>query len=445
MDDPSPIPDARAGPPEVARTGSAPHAAWSALERSLGVEVALDVFHGTLRRAAQGLHERAECGTMLVTCSDEFMGEVRGAFARDVARPLTAQQMIGSRGTYAVANLGGRFEPGAIALADEHFARRPGSHAPQTLLIELATHVGRRRKGHESAYGEIDRFGRVSACCGALARLLEAPPETAAVKHPWFDQLSAFFGPARLEALRGDHASMRLTKAAIVHAVLQAESAIADLMREPPLQPRDVLLVGIVAVNQPGVDGALPVAVHHLRFDGEWLHMESGAALRSTPAALEVEERGGRLAVRSLEEASRPSGAVSVARLHEVSAALPPLQEPRERAALQRRLQRVRQDVTRAKRHPGAWRARARPLLRGLVQGLSIVTPEVGLAVFALQAGADAVKAEHVRKLLREGPRREEARETLRHVEAQLQQLSHAEAQDILDVLVAEHSPLWKL
>ncbi len=421
------------------------------LERLLGVEVSLDVFHGTLRRAAQAMHPRGEVGTMLVTCSDEFLGEVRTAFARDVARPLTALQMIGSRGTFAVANLGGRFEPGALALADEHFSGGSRPDSARRLVVELVAHVGRLRQDHSSTHGLVDRFGKASPCCGALTLLLEAPEATAAVRHPWFDQLSAFFGPARLSQLRADPSPWRLVRAAIVHAVLQGESAMADLLRDPPDGPAHILLACVVAINQPGTDGALLASVQRMHFDGTHMHLEHAAALRSSPEALDISSQAGRLLVSFAEQHDQPR-VVPVARtraevhedLHALTAGLERLAQPHERAKVHEHLTRIQRQVAHAKKKPSTWRIYSRPLLRGLVQGLSIVAPELGLAAFALQAGTDAVKAQHVRKLLREGPKRDQARQVLHQLEAELQQLSHREAQEVLDVLVAENSPLWK-
>jgi hypothetical protein len=65
----------------------------------------------------------------------------------------------------------------------------------------------------------------------------------AAVRHPWFDQLTAFFGPDRLALLRSDESRTRMLTAAILHALLQGESAIADLLREPAPAPTHVLMV----------------------------------------------------------------------------------------------------------------------------------------------------------------------------------------------------------
>ena len=68
----------------------------------------------------------------------------------------------------------------------------PGYDGQKLLLIEIASHVGRRETETGSLWGELDRFGTPSPCCGALQLLLDIPASAGAVRFPWFDQLTAF-------------------------------------------------------------------------------------------------------------------------------------------------------------------------------------------------------------------------------------------------------------
>src|SRR5690349_1735677 len=249
----------------------------------IGRESSLSVVHGAVLRAAHSIRPVVESGAMLAACSDEFNGELRSAFSNDVARMLTAPNIPGTRRVFSVSNLGGRIEPGAVALANLHFTADSAKEGEKLLLIEIASHVGRRETSNGSVWGELDRFGTVSPCCGALQMLLDIPPSAGTVRFPWFDQLDAFFGPERLAALRADKSPFRLLRAAIVHAVLQAESAIVDLLREPPATRTHVLFVSLAVVNRRGTDNAIPVGVHHLRFENGVAHFEFGASLRSMP------------------------------------------------------------------------------------------------------------------------------------------------------------------
>ncbi len=412
------------------------------LEALIGREEPLYAIHGAILRAAHAIRPVVESGALLAACSDEFNGEIRSAFERDVARVLTSPHMPGTRRVFSLSNLGGRIEPGAIALADLHFSALSRERGEKLLLIEIASHVGRRETKHGSVWGELDRFGQPSPCCGALQLLLEPSPSAEAVRFPWFDQLSAFFGPERLAALRNDTGPWRMARAAIVQAVLQAETAIVDLLREPPRTPTHVLLVALVAVNRRGQDGGLPVGLHHLAFEHGAPRFEQGASLRSTPEALSFQEKGGRLRVAApIEEQHREAPARPEGQ--------PPAPAP---AALRSRAHApaVRDHVARARAQlqslngkAGALRVYSRPVLRAFLQGLSVLAPEVGLAALALEGGRDLFRATHLKNLLEAGPSTEAARKALHDLEPMIEQLSHREASEVLELLLAERSPLF--
>jgi len=407
------------------------------LERLVGREEPLDVLHGEIRRRAQSLRGVVECGTVLVSCSDEFNTELRASFDRDLARPLLPH--VPSR-TYALSNLAGRVEPSALQLADQHFTVRTRQQGTKLLLIEIAAHVGRRLDGHTWRYGEVDRFGAPSPCCGALSHLLDPPPAASAVRHPWFEQLTAFFGPERLEALRSDRSPYRMVSAAIVHAVLQAESALVDLLREPPPTPTHVLVLPLVVVNQRGSERALLAGCHHLVGDGHEMHVERGGSLRSTPAAHRFDTSSGTLVVRSPWEQDEPATRPiprppATPPPLAAEAALQRLSEP----AVKQRLAHTGAQVERLRSHPTALRIYSRPLLRGLLQALSVVAPEVGLAALLAEGAGDLLHARHLRDVLARGPSTEEARRVLAELEPRIQQLGHREAQAVLESLLARH------
>ena len=143
------------------------------LAAHLGREESLHTVHGAVLRAAGRVQPIVEAGTILAACSDEFNGELRSAFDRDVARMLSAQDIPSTRRVFAVSNMGGRIEPGAIALANLHFTARSARAGEKLLLMEISSHVGRREAPEGTRWGELERFGPISPCCGALRLLLE--------------------------------------------------------------------------------------------------------------------------------------------------------------------------------------------------------------------------------------------------------------------------------
>jgi hypothetical protein len=259
------------------------------------------------------------------------------------------------------------------------------------------------------------------------------------VRFPWFDQMTAFYGEERLAALRADQSPWRMVRAAIVHAVLQAETAIVDLLREPPATPTHVLLVALVAVNRRDQDTALPVGVHHLVFEGGAARFEHGASLRSTPAALQLEEKGGRLRVSSPHDSDgHPAREARRAEL-----VLPPAVLARAEAEdLAAHLASARGQLRSLHARKAALRVYARPILRAFLQVLSMVAPEVGLAALALEEGRELRRAAHLWKLLEQGPSTVEARRALHDLEPTIEQLSQREAREVLERLLAEQHPL---
>ncbi len=417
------------------------------LAAMVGREEPLSTLHGAILRAARAIRPVVESGAMLAACSDEFNGEVRAAFDRDVARLLTSPSMPGTRRVFSVSNLGGRIEPGAITLANQHFTARSEQSGEKLLLIEITGHVGRRETAQGPIWGELDRFGIPSPCCGALRLLLDAPAHAGAVRFPWFDQLTAFFGDERLAALRQDDSPWSMLRAAIVHGVLQAETAMVDLLREPPSKPTHVLLVPLVVVNRRGVDNAILLGLHHLHFDGAAMRIEQGTSLRSTPGALVIDASRANLRVSSPfeEEQAQEKGAPEPAHRHVAHAhAHPPAVHALARTdEVQAFVAENRRQLHGLHKEPHSLRVYARPLLRSFVQGLSLLAPEVGLAAFVLGSGRDVLRAAHAKKLHERGPSTEEARAALHNLEPTLQQLSQREAREVLELLLDDHGPLF--
>jgi hypothetical protein len=409
------------------------------LEPLVGREMPLDVLHGEVRRSAQAVRNVVEYGTMLVGCSDEFNTELRTSFDRDVARPLLPH--VQSR-IFAVANLAGRVEPTALQLADQHFTVKTRRQGAKALIVEIAAHVGRRTTADGWKYGEVDRFGDPSPCCGALFNLINPPAASNAVRHPWFEQLTAFFGPERLATLRADTGPYRMVAAAIVHAVLQAESSLVDLLREPPPTNTHVLVLPLVVINQRGSERAILVGCHHILCEDQVAHVQRGFSLRSTPSALQFDMSSGTLTVVSPfdEVDGAPEPAHKPHRPHKerptprsATAALERLSEP----AVEKKVLHTAKQVERLRSHPNALRVYSRPLLRALVQGISVVAPEVGLAALLSEGIGELIHAHHLHDLVQRGPTSEEARRALLELEPRIEQLGHKQAQEVLESLLA--------
>ncbi len=416
----------------------------AALDKLIGRETALDWVHGDVRNALSSVKPVVEYGMCLVTCSDEYQGELRASFDRDVAQSLMASLTLQQRRIFSVANMGGRVEPGALQLASDHFTVKSAKSGAKLLFVEIASHVGKLTVEHDATFGVLDRFGVCSSCCGALTLLLEKPKGADAVRHPWFDQLSAFFGPQRLAILREDKSAFRMVKTAVIHAVLQAESAIVDLMRHPPSTPTHVVMVPAVVINQRGPDSACVVGWHHLFIENGEMTILGGASLRSTPDAIEVALDGGRLRMSN-------SSLYAIAETQRRSSLPPPRVADRlrelERASseLRRSLASptVRDEIARIRARMGPLRSDAaiqlvyeRPFLRGLVQRCAVLEPELGLAALALTADAESPRAKQICEVLSAPPGRYDARRALHDLEAELQETAAHTSMCVLECLL---------
>jgi hypothetical protein len=221
---------------------------------------------------------------------------------------------------------------------------------------------------------------------------------------------------------------------------LQAESAVADVMHAAATTGTEVLLVAGVSVNQQWADGFLPVAFHRIRAGEGRTEPVAGFSLRTTPEALEIDVSGARLEVaagETMENLPRVPRGVADATVPEATLEALKSLTPHHKDELAQRLDAAREQVESVRRDPVAWRTYARPILRGLFRGLCVTEPELGVAAL-LYEGIEQIAATHrLKQLVEHGPSSVDGRRALHDIEAELQQLNHEDAQQVLSVLLA--------
>jgi hypothetical protein len=77
-------------------------------------------------------------------------------------------------------------------------------------------------------------------------------------------------------------------------------------------------------------------------------------------------------------------------------------------------------------------------VLRGLFRALCVAQPELGLAAMLYQGGSELLSTHKLQLLAQHGPRSAEGRRALHDIEAELQQLNHQDAQQVLDLLLKQ-------
>jgi len=195
-----------------------------AFRRLLGREGKLDDLNWALRHYV-GSFEAPVVGALHVTCADESECECSDAFQRYFVNLLLPDLKFAEKAPVRLSNLGGRYEWGALAVAEQHFATPPSRHAFKVLLVKINAHVGVIGTGAAARYGQIQRYDAESTACGTLHALLagEQKPYVNDLRHAFLsehhDRLSPLLDPHQVDP------KFRGLLAAITSARLQARRA----------------------------------------------------------------------------------------------------------------------------------------------------------------------------------------------------------------------------
>ncbi len=238
------------------------------LSELIGVESELAGVSNALRELAQEL-AAPMVGAYQVTCSDEAERECTEAFHRWFVREMLPPLKFDDRSAFRSINLGGRYEPGAIRVAEQHFAARSTPSDSKLLVVKINSHAGVQPSPKGLRYGRLDHYGRQSFCCGALAELLE-DSSLPAVKE--LHETFRHGGVNRLASLRDPNVvdvEHRALFAAVVNARLQADRAVAEIRQYTPHSPTVFLVLPCVTINRSGPDTEIVVGQYGIDRTGE--------------------------------------------------------------------------------------------------------------------------------------------------------------------------------
>lgn len=261
----------------------------------IGRECPLDRLSGALRDFVADLGP-ALVGAHHVTCSDETERECAEAFDRWFAGPMLPELKPARPAAFHTVNLGGRYEWGSVRIVDEHFAAPTAQPSLKLLLVKINSHVAVRQTPDGFQYGWLDRYGCESACCGALAALMEGE-ELPAMRE--LAQAFASDGRNRLAALHdADRVPLeqRALLAAVANARLQARRAVLDLQEHRPHGPTVFLVLPCVTINRPGPDTELLVGQCGIDWTADSPEIKY-CGLGDDPAAYRVRHEQGRVVV----------------------------------------------------------------------------------------------------------------------------------------------------
>ncbi len=193
-------------------------------------------------------------GAVHIHCADEAEHESVNAFRQLFLHRLLPKLKTGQRGALHLANLGARYEWGAMQIADEHFSTPEAQNQYKLIVVKLNTHVGVYQQRTLESLGTIERYGRQSACCGALTALLTGGT------HTFLQEMREAFqseNKNRIEMLTDETCvdpHLRSLVAAVVASRLQARRVMLDIQALEAMSPTIYWVVPCVTLNRSGDD-----------------------------------------------------------------------------------------------------------------------------------------------------------------------------------------------
>ncbi len=223
------------------------------LKQLVGIEHGLDGVCNAIHMSVVG-RIPSVVGAMLITCADESEHECVTAFQKGFVNLLLPQLKFAQQSAFRIANLGGRYDWGAVRIAEDHYAAAETVPVRKVIVVKVNSHVGVLEDHGKEKYGMMQRYDDASPSCGALHALVNGD------NRPFATQLAELFvseGPDRLAMLRDESQvdpEYRALYAAIASARLQSRKVILDIQDYTPVSPTEFLVIPCVTLNRPGKD-----------------------------------------------------------------------------------------------------------------------------------------------------------------------------------------------
>jgi hypothetical protein len=420
------------------------------LYRLLGQEMDSEELCRALYFAARGI-DSPVVGAVHITCADEAERKCTEAFQQHFSQYLLPELKFGERSHFRLANLGGRYEWGAVRIAEEHFATEASREAFKLLVVKVNSHVSLERTSHAPRFGVMPRYERESTCCGALQGFVAGMPT------PFADSLREVFhseGKDRVAVLQDPEKvpeACRPFFTAVANARLQARRALVEIQDFTPTTPTLYLVLPCVTLNQKQRDTEIACGLYTA--DARNFGPPAQVTYRGVsddPANYELREELGRVrlhdnALKTTREA-RDHRALALERLRQRGLAArtaETLAGTTATTSSRRTLEEIppeAQRVLRAaqeKQHHDI--ARAKPILKALLRTAAHVDP-VSSAVLAFAEGLASIhNIYRVERLVRDVSTANDTREILEEVHNSVDQLSPERARDVIDVLAAQY------
>lgn len=261
----------------------------------IGKEVDLPRVARAIRICAEDI-DTPVAGGYHITCSDESEWESAEIFDRLFAQQMLPRLKMDRAAVFRTMNLGGRYETGAIHIAEKHFATFASRQSAKVMVVKVNSHVAVTRRAGGPRYGTLKRYDADSACCGALVSL------TSGGNIPAVAELAEHFardGHDRLAELQDEQLispDHRALLTAVVNARLQADRVVEDIHTHMPETPTVFLIIPCVTINRNDPDNELVVGEYGIDATGSELKIKY-RGLGSAPLEYRVEFQRGLLKI----------------------------------------------------------------------------------------------------------------------------------------------------
>jgi len=231
----------------------------------IGLERDLDQISRTIRYFIQDLRAPV-VGAMQITCSDESERECIDSFQKSFVEDTLPSLKFFSKAPFRTANLGGRYEWGAVRIAEEHFSTPETQKSFKVLVVKINSHVSVEENKTNIHFGKIQRYHHQSFCCGALHALLDGRDDSFLKDlHEIFlseekNRIATLLDPQLVDP------SISSLFAAVANARLQARHAILDIQNHDPVTPTQYYIFPCVTLNRPERDTELLCGIYSADF-----------------------------------------------------------------------------------------------------------------------------------------------------------------------------------
>lgn len=402
------------------------------LREIIGTEQDFDQVSRALRQQVE--RERPPVvGALLVTCSDESERECIDAFQHGFVDALLPDFKLWSKSAFRSANLGARYEWGAVRVAEQHFATHSARTQFKTVVVKINAHVAVERTPDGDRFGRMQRYETESPACGAIHALLED------LRQPFTKDLhDALIVDARdiVETLKDPERVAPVHQrlfAAIVSARVQARRATLDIQDYRPTTPTLYIVLPCVTLNRAERDTEIPVGVYTADYRADPPRVEY-RGLGDDPSKYVFEYQYDQIVVRD-DQIDQPRAARDhrkhlIRQWHEKHAAKANLEALHRDERFAKFLDDARQN-----KHKDHHVAKA--MVKNALVLLADLNPiSAALALFG-GGVADIYHAHRIHKIIQDASRDDSARRVLTDVQDRIESLPPEMTQKVIDVLMS--------